>query len=81
MEDKRKKNEPVERGVNEGEGNKSADERYRRNVDEFLAEEDPAQLARNAASDNERDPEAYAEAERAGKARSAEEDEADKDLI
>jgi hypothetical protein len=66
---------------NEGEGNKSADERYRRNVEEFIEEDDPDARAREAASDVERDPERYREAERVGKSRIAEEDEKDKELI
>jgi hypothetical protein len=81
MEDDRKKNFDVERETNEGEGSKSADQAYRRNVGEFLEHEDPARLGREAASDIERDPESYEAAERAGKERIAEEDEADKDLI
>jgi hypothetical protein len=79
--DNDKRNEPVEKGTNEGEGNKSADERYRRNVDEFLDKEDPSKLARQAASDIEKNPGEYEEAERVGKSRIAEEDEHDKDLI
>ena len=81
MDDKSKDNREVERDVNEGEGNKSADQAYRRNVDEFLEHEDPSKLAREAAQDLERDPESYAEAERKGKERIAEEYEADKELI
>ena len=81
MDDKRKPNDDVERGKNEGEGNKSADQAYRRNVDEFIREEDPSELARQAQADIERDPGTYEQAEREGKSRIAEEDEADKDLI
>ncbi len=79
--DEKRRNEDVERGKNEGEGNKSADEAYRKDVDEFLEKEDPSKLARQAASDIEKDPGPYEEAERVGKSRIAEEDEADKDLI
>ena len=81
MDDKRKDNRDIERDKNEGEGSKSADEAYRKNVDEFLDHEDPSKLARQAAEDIERDPDTYKAAEREGKARIAEEDEADKDLI
>jgi hypothetical protein len=80
-EDKKKKAEEIEHDENEGEGNKSADRAYRRDVDEFLREEDPARLARNAATDIERDPGSYQEAEQEGKRRSAGDVEADKDLI
>lgn len=81
MDDKKKRTEEVEHDVNEGEGSKSADRAYRRDVDEFLQEEDPSKLARNAASDIERDPDAYEEAERIGKSRSAGENPSDKDVI
>ena len=81
MDDKRKKTEEVEHDQNEGEGSKSADRAYRRDVDEFLREEDPARLARDAAGDIERDPETYERAEEEGKRRSAGDAEADKDLI
>jgi hypothetical protein len=85
MEDKRDENRDIEREANEseneGEGSKSADRSYRQKVDDFLDKEDPSKLARQAAEDLERDPETYEEAERQGKARIAEEDEADKDLI
>jgi hypothetical protein len=80
MDDK-KKTEEVEHDVNEGEGSKSADAAYRRDVHEFLEEEDPSKLARNAASDIERNPEEYEEAERVGKSRSAGENPSDKDVI
>ena len=59
---------------NEGEGSKSADRSYRRNVDEFLDHEDPSKLGRDAAADLDRDPEKFRDAERAGKSRIAEED-------
>jgi hypothetical protein len=82
MDDKRKKTEEVEHDdTNEGEGSKSADRSYRRDVDEFLKENDPSQLARNAAADIERDPGSYEEAEQEGKRRSAGDIEADKDVI
>jgi hypothetical protein len=81
MEDERKAPDVEKRDENEGEGSKSADAAYRRDVDKFLEEEDPAKLGRQAKEDVERDPERYAEAERQGKARIAEEDEKDKDLI
>jgi hypothetical protein len=87
MEDERKQagqagpEESVEGGENEGEGSKSADRAYRRDVDEFLRENDPSKLARQAASDIERDPETYEEAEKEGKRRSAGDDPADEDLI
>ena len=82
-DDKRKKTAEVEHDEqeNEGEGSKSADAAYRRDVDEFLDENDPAKLARNAASDIERDPGSYEAAEREGKSRSAGDIETDKDVI
>ena len=82
-DDKRKKTAEVEHDEqeNEGEGSKSADAAYRRDVDEFLEENDPAKLARNAASDIERDPGSYEAAEREGKSRSAGDIETDKDVI
>ena len=82
-DDKRKKTAEVEHDAqeNEGEGSKSADAAYRRDVDEFLDENDPAKLARNAASDIERDPGSYEAAEREGKSRSAGDIETDKDVI
>jgi hypothetical protein len=82
MDDKKKK--PVDadiEGENEGEGSKSADRNYRNDVDDFLKNEDPSKLARQAASDVEREPGKYAEAEQEGKRRSAGDDAADKDLI
>jgi hypothetical protein len=82
MDDKRqKKTAEVEHDENEGEGNKSADAAYRRDVDEFLRENDPSKLARKAAADIERDPEAYEAAVEEGKRRSAGENPADKDVI
>ncbi|MDB4968568.1 MAG: hypothetical protein JWN44_4257 [Myxococcales bacterium] len=81
MDDKRKKTDEVEQDQNEGEGSKSADRAYRRDVDEFLKENDPSKLARQAASDIERDPETYEKAVEEGKRRSAGENEADKDVI
>jgi hypothetical protein len=81
MDDKRKKTEEVEHDANEGEGSKSAARDYERDVDEFLEDNDPSKLARNAASDIERDPKAYESAEREGKSRSAGDLDTDKDLI
>ncbi len=82
MDDKHKKTEEVEHDeANEGEGSKSADRAYRRDVDEFLAENDPSKLARNAERDLERDPGTYEAAEQEGKRRSAGDLERDKDLI
>jgi hypothetical protein len=87
MEDKRMPPEQdsdienIEQDENEGEGSKSADQAYRRDIEEFLEEEDPARLAREAAQDLDRHPERYRDAERIGKSRIAEEDPNDKDLI
>jgi len=81
MDDKRKKTEEVEHDANEGEGSQSADRQYRRDVDEFLDENDPSKLARNAAADIERDPESYKKAEEEGKRRSAGDIPGDKDAI
>jgi hypothetical protein len=83
--DKKRVPSDIERGAdenaNEGEGSKSADQNYRRDVDEFLENEDPSKLARQAQADVERDRDRYDEAERQGKARSAGDSPADKDLI
>lgn len=81
MDDKKKDKPAATTDKNEGEGSKSADERYRKNVDEFLDKEDPAKLARQAANDIEKDPKKYSDAEKAGKGRIAEEDPKDKELI
>jgi hypothetical protein len=82
MDDKNKKTQEVEHDdKNEGEGSKSADRSYRHDVDEFLDENDPSKLARNAAADIERDPESYKAAEQEGKRRSAGDLESDKDVI
>ena len=82
MDDKKKKTQEVEHDEeNEGEGSKSADRAYRNDVDDFLKENDPSKLARNAASDIERDPQTYEDAEVEGKRHSAGEAEHDKDLI
>lgn len=84
-DDKSKKAGEIEHdeggGENEGEGNKSADRAYRRDVDEFLRENDPAKLGREAQSDIERDPGTYENAEQEGKRRSAGDIETDKDVI
>ena len=81
MDDKRKKTEEVEHDANEGEGSKSAARDYERDVDEFLEDNDPSKLARNAAADIERDPKSYEAAEREGKSRSAGDLDTDKDVI
>ena len=81
MDDKRKKTEEVEHDENEGEGSKSADRQYRKDVDDFLQENDPSKLARQAESDIERDPDKYNAAEREGKSRSAGDLPSDKDVI
>ena len=59
---------------NEGEGNKSADRRYREHVREFEEQHDVESLGRSARQDIERDPESYRAAEEEGKSRMAEED-------
>jgi hypothetical protein len=81
MDDKRKKTGEVEHDENEGEGSRSAARDYERDVDEFLEDNDPSKLARNAADDIERDPGSYDAAEREGKRRSAGDLETDKDVI
>ncbi len=81
MDDKKKTAPADIEEENEGEGSKSADRNYRNDVDDFLKNEDPSKLARQAASDIERDPGKYADAEKVGKSRSAGDDDADKDLI
>jgi len=82
MDEKRKAPDvETDREENEGEGSKSADQRYRRDVDEFLENEDPAKLARRAQADVEHDRDSYDAAEREGKSRSKGDSPADKDLI
>ncbi len=81
MDDKTKKTEEVEDDENEGEGSKSADRQYRKDVDDFLQENDPSKLAKEAQRDVERDPKSYEEAEREGKRRSAGDLPIDKDVI
>jgi hypothetical protein len=66
---------------NEGEGSKTADERYRREAKEFIDNEDVEGAARRAQHDVEADEPTYRRAEEEGKRHIAEEDEADKDLI
>ena len=81
MDDKKKKTQEVEHDENEGEGSKSADQAYRNDVDDFLKENDPSKLARNAAADIERDPGTYEDAEIEGKRRSAGDNPNDKNVI
>ena len=57
-----------------GEGNRSADRRYRAGLAEFQKRDDPEKRAREALADLERDPEAYRKAEEEGKRHLAEED-------
>ena len=66
---------------NEGEGSRSADERYRRETREFIEKEDVEKAARQAQRDVEADEPTYRKAEEEGKRHIAEEDERDKDLI
>ncbi len=66
---------------NEGEGNRTADRKYRDDVEEFIEHEDPEERAREAERDIERDPGKYEDAEEEGKRPSAGEAERDKDLI
>jgi hypothetical protein len=61
-------------GGNEGEGSRTADKQYRDGVKRFLNEQDPAQLAEEAARDVEASPGEYRAAEEAGRSRSAGED-------
>jgi hypothetical protein len=84
MDDKKKTEEvePEDQSVeNEGEGSKSADRQYRKDVDDFLQENDPSKLARQAQREVERDPKSYEEAEREGKRRSAGDLPIDKEVI
>jgi hypothetical protein len=67
--------------MNEGEGNKTTDRHYREGVREHIDKGDVDKSAREAARDIDEDPEGYAEAERIGKSRIAEESPNDKDLI
>jgi len=66
---------------NEGEGSKSADRKYREDVERFVESHDVERLAREAQRDVENDEAGYRKAEEQGKLRIAEEDEKDKDLI
>jgi hypothetical protein len=59
---------------NEGEGNKTADRRYRKHVREFEEQHDVEALGRSAEREIERDPDAYRAAEKEGKRHMAEED-------
>jgi hypothetical protein len=59
---------------NEGEGSKSADERYREGVREFEEQHDVETLARSARREVEQDPDTYRKAEEEGKRHAAEED-------
>lgn len=60
-----------ERGKNEGEGNRSADRRYREGVKKTVERGDAERLADEARRDVEKDPGEYREAEETGRARSA----------
>jgi hypothetical protein len=72
---------PDEKPDLEGEGSYRADRKYREDVHEFLEEEDPEKLARQAERDVEKDPDAYRKAEDEGKRRIAEEDPNDAKII
>ncbi len=65
-------------GANEGEGSRSADERYRQGVAEHLRKGNVEEEAERAARDLDEDPEELRAAEEEGKRRSA--GEAPKDL-
>jgi hypothetical protein len=56
---------------NEGEGSRSADERYRERTQEYLRKGSVEEDASRAAADVERTPEEYRRAEEEGKRRSA----------
>ncbi len=58
----------------EGEGSRSADEKYRNDVEEFIDTDDVEKRGREAKEAIESDPDGYREAEEAGKKRIAEED-------
>ncbi len=57
-----------------GEGDRDSDRKYRSDVSDFMSSDDPEKRAREALADLERDPAGFADAERAGKSRVAEED-------
>ncbi len=59
---------------NIGEGDRSSDRRYRDDVRQFIETDNPEKRARDAQSAIERDPAQFADAEKKGKARVAEED-------
>jgi len=59
---------------NQGEGNREAAKRYNDAQRAFVKEGHVEEQARKAREDVEKDPETYAAAERAGKARAAEKD-------
>jgi hypothetical protein len=60
-----------ERNANEGEGSRSADERYRKGVREHLENADVEGEAERARRDVEADPDTYRRAEEEGKEPSA----------
>jgi hypothetical protein len=62
---------------NEGEGSRSADQRYRAGVKRTVERGDAEELAEKAHREVEADPAEYREAEEAGRARSAGDLEAD----
>jgi len=57
--------------ANEGEGSRSADERYREGVEEHLRNADVQEEAEKARRDVEAEPDLYRRAEEEGKSRSA----------
>jgi hypothetical protein len=63
--------EHEKRDANEGEGSRSADQRYREGVKRTVERGDAERLADRAREDVEAEPREYREAEEAGKARSA----------
>jgi hypothetical protein len=58
-------------GANEGEGSRTADQNYRRGIEEHLRRADVREEAERAAREVEKNPDEYRRAEQEGKARSA----------
>ncbi|MEZ4241707.1 MAG: hypothetical protein R3F59_37280 [Myxococcota bacterium] len=64
--------EAAHRDGNEGEGNRTADRRYRERTEQFVEEHDTQKLGRDAIPHDEREARELKDAERAGKSRARE---------
>lgn len=67
-------NRKDQKDQNQGEGNREAAKRYNEAQQDFVKKGHVEEKAKKAREDVERDPATYAAAERAGKARAAEDD-------